>query len=83
MKRFGLFLGIVSLLIFPFTSMAQDSSPEEKIAVVITGWGMSSNYNSRPRAAEVMVRDNRYEIIRQRESYEDLIRGEQIPSFLK
>jgi len=47
------------------------------------GFSMSSNYNSRPRAAEVMVRDNRYEIIRQRESYEDLIRGEQIPSFLK
>ena len=45
MKLFGVFTGIISLLIFPFTSIAQDSPPEEKIAVLITGWGMSSNYN--------------------------------------
>jgi len=40
------------------------------------GFSMSSNYNSRPRAAEVMVDGNHYHVIRQRESFEDLIKGE-------
>src|SRR3990167_2032437 len=43
------------------------------------GFSMSSNYNSRPRAAEVMVKGNRFYIIRDRESYKDLIKGEKIP----
>ena len=40
------------------------------------GFSLSSNYNSRPRPAEVLVRNNTYQIIRERESYEDLVRGE-------
>ncbi|MEE8423317.1 MAG: diaminopimelate decarboxylase [Thermodesulfobacteriota bacterium] len=44
------------------------------------GFTMSSNYNSRPRAAEVIVKGDEYTIIRERESYEDLIRGEKIVS---
>jgi diaminopimelate decarboxylase len=40
------------------------------------GFVMSSNYNSRPRAAEVLVEDNRWRIVRQREKFEDLVRGE-------
>lgn len=40
------------------------------------GFTMSSNYNSRPRAAEVMVRGDRFHLIRARENFEDLIRGE-------
>ncbi|PKN66389.1 MAG: diaminopimelate decarboxylase [Deltaproteobacteria bacterium HGW-Deltaproteobacteria-15] len=47
------------------------------------GFSMSSNYNSRPRAAEVMVSGSDYHVIRARETYEDLIRGEKIPDFLK
>lgn len=47
------------------------------------GFSMSSNYNSRPRVAEVMVQGDRYYVIRARETYEDLIRGEVIPDFLK
>lgn len=47
------------------------------------GFTMSSNYNSRPRAAEVLVNGGEFHIIRKREDYEDLIRGEQIPGFLK
>ena len=43
------------------------------------GFSMASTYNSRPRAAEAMVKGDRYYIIRERESYEDLIRGEVIP----
>ena len=45
MKTFVFFLGIISILLVPFTIMAQDAPTEEKIAVLITGWGMSSNYN--------------------------------------
>jgi diaminopimelate decarboxylase len=41
------------------------------------GFCMSSNYNSRPRAAEVMVDGNRFAMIRERETFEDLVRNEQ------
>ena len=47
------------------------------------GFTMSSNYNSRPRAAEVLVKGDQFHIIRRRENYNDLIRGEEIPDFLK
>ena len=59
--------------------------PGEMIAVMSAGaygFSMSSNYNSRPRVAEVMVKENRYYTIRARETYEDLIKGETIPDFL-
>ncbi|NVM20509.1 MAG: diaminopimelate decarboxylase [Desulfobacterales bacterium] len=46
------------------------------------GFTMSSNYNSRPRVAEVMVKEDRFYVVRARESYEDLIAGESIPPFL-
>ncbi|MEJ5300324.1 MAG: diaminopimelate decarboxylase [Thermodesulforhabdaceae bacterium] len=46
------------------------------------GFSMSSNYNSRPRAAEVLVKDDQYEIIRERETWEDLIRLERIPHWI-
>ena len=47
------------------------------------GFVMASNYNSRPRPAEVLVKDDRWHLIRERESCRDLTRGERIPSFLK
>jgi diaminopimelate decarboxylase len=40
------------------------------------GFVQSSNYNSRPRVAEVLVEGARWRVIRERESREDLIRGE-------
>jgi diaminopimelate decarboxylase len=40
------------------------------------GFVQSSNYNSRPRAPEVLVEGDTWRIIRQRESYADLVRGE-------
>jgi diaminopimelate decarboxylase len=43
------------------------------------GFVMSSNYNARPRAAEVLVDGNRYTVVRRRESYEDLVAGETMP----
>ncbi|MGB0846247.1 MAG: diaminopimelate decarboxylase [Thiolinea sp.] len=42
------------------------------------GFTMSSNYNSRPRVAEIMVDGDQVHIVRQRESVDDLMRGEQI-----
>jgi diaminopimelate decarboxylase len=43
---------------------------------------MSSNYNSRLRVPEVLVRGNDFYLVKERENYEDLIRGEKIPEFL-
>jgi len=40
------------------------------------GFVQSSNYNSRPRAPEVLVEGAAWRVIRQRETYEDLVRGE-------
>lgn len=42
------------------------------------GFVQSSNYNSRPRAPEVLVEGATYRVIRQRETYADLIRGETV-----
>ncbi|MBT4094950.1 MAG: diaminopimelate decarboxylase, partial [Nitrospinaceae bacterium] len=46
------------------------------------GFTMASNYNSRPRPPEVIVRGDENFVIRERESFEDLIRGESIPKFI-
>jgi diaminopimelate decarboxylase len=43
------------------------------------GYSMSSNYNSRPRAAEVLVDGDRFAVVSVRESYTDLIRQERLP----
>lgn len=59
--------------------------PGELLAVMSAGaygFVMASNYNSRPRVPEVLVRDGEFHVIRERERYEDLIKGEQIPPFL-
>ena len=46
------------------------------------GFSMASNYNSRPRPAEVMVKGDRWAVIREREHNADLIKGEVVPAFL-
>jgi diaminopimelate decarboxylase len=38
---------------------------------------MSSQYNSRPRAAEVLVEGNTFRLIRRRETYQDLMAAEE------
>jgi diaminopimelate decarboxylase len=43
------------------------------------GFAMSSQYNGRPRAAEVLVKGDRFAVVRQRERVEDLLHGESIP----
>lgn len=53
--------------------------PGDLLAVMSAGaygFSMSSNYNSRPRAAEVMVKGNKHIVIRRRETLKDLVRGE-------
>jgi diaminopimelate decarboxylase len=42
---------------------------------------MSSNYNSRPRAAEVMVDGDRAHLVRRRETLPELFAGESIPTW--
>jgi diaminopimelate decarboxylase len=46
------------------------------------GFAMSSNYNSRPRAAEVLVNGSSFSVVRERETIEDLSRGERLPGWL-
>jgi len=46
------------------------------------GFAMASNYNGRPRAAEVLVRGDRFAVVRERETLEDLVRGESVPEDL-
>ncbi|MGC8937467.1 MAG: diaminopimelate decarboxylase [Thermodesulfovibrio sp.] len=60
-------------------------SPGQYLAVMSAGaygFSMSSNYNSRPRAAEVLVKGEQYALIRKRETYKDLIKNEIIPEDL-
>jgi diaminopimelate decarboxylase len=44
------------------------------------GFVMASNYNSRPRAPEIMVDGAEAHVVRERETFEDLVRGEKIVS---
>jgi diaminopimelate decarboxylase len=46
------------------------------------GYSMSSNYNSRLRIAEVLVNKNDYSIVRERETYDDLVKGEKAPRWI-
>ncbi len=47
------------------------------------GFAMASRYNSRPLAAEVMVQGSSFELVNARESFEQTIANEKLPSFLK
>jgi diaminopimelate decarboxylase len=60
--------------------------PGELVAVMSAGaygFSMSSNYNARPRVAEILVHDQEFYVIRKRETYRQLTWGEAIPEFLK
>ena len=59
--------------------------PGELLAVMSAGaygFVMASNYNSRPRPAEVMVNGGEFYVVRRRETYAKLVAGEKIPPFL-
>ncbi|HEY6089199.1 MAG TPA: diaminopimelate decarboxylase [Gemmatimonadaceae bacterium] len=58
-----------------------DAAPGDLLAVQSTGaygFVMSSNYNSRPRSAEVLVDGDKFAVITRRESYDDLVRNEDL-----
>jgi diaminopimelate decarboxylase len=58
-----------------------DVQPGEYLAISSAGaygFVQASNYNSRPRAAEVLVQGDSWRIVRERETWEDLIRGESL-----
>ena len=66
--------------------VAQRSLPVARVGQLLViecagayGHVMSSNYNSKPFAAEVMIRDHKVQMIRERQTFADLIRGEVIP----
>lgn len=65
---------------FALDRQLPDVQPGELLAIANAGaygFAQSSNYNGRPRPAEALVeRDGSYRVIRQRESYEDLVHGE-------
>lgn len=47
------------------------------------GFSMASTYNSRPKCAEVLVKDDQFHIIRNRENLDDIFKDEVLPDFLK
>jgi len=66
--------------------MINRASQGDLLAVMSTGaygFTMSSNYNSRPRAAEVLVQGSEFFIVKERETYKDLVRGTNLPGYLK
>jgi diaminopimelate decarboxylase len=66
---------------FALERVMDDVRPGDLLAVRSAGaygFVMASNYNSRPRAAEVLVDGDRYGIATERERYEDLVRHEHV-----
>ncbi len=56
-----------------------NAMPGDLLAVCTAGayaFVAASNYNARPRPPEILIEGNRYRVIRTRETYDDLIRGE-------
>ncbi len=47
------------------------------------GYTMSSQYNSRPRAAEVLIKDGKYALVRERETLEDLAVSQRVAEWLR
>jgi len=62
-----------------------DVTAGDLLAVMSAGayaYTMSSNYCSRLKVPEVMVKGSEFHVVRERQQYEDLVRGESIPPFL-
>jgi len=60
--------------------MMQEVFPGDVLAVCTTGaygFVQASTYNARPRPAEVLIENGRWRVIRARETFEDLVRGEE------
>ena len=64
---------------FAHNRIISEVKPGELLAILTAGaygFVQSSNYNARPRPAEVLVQGNRWRLARRRESLQDLVRGE-------
>ena len=63
-----------------FSQRAELAIKEDEFLAIRTagayGFVMSSNYNSRPRACEILVEGDGFRLIRQRESHDDLFKHE-------
>jgi len=62
-------------------NLPADLSAGDLLAILSAGaygFAMTSQYNSRPRPAEVLVQNGQMRVIRDRETYEDLVRGERL-----
>jgi diaminopimelate decarboxylase len=60
--------------------------PGDLLAVMSAGayaFAMASNYNARPRPPEVMVREDQFTTVREREELKDLLAGERYPDYLR
>ncbi len=64
--------------------------PEAKVGELLViecagayGFAMGSNYNSRPLAAEVLIDAGQPHLVRRRQTFEDLVRGEEIPASVR
>lgn len=71
--------------VFARERMVQQVGEGELLAFLSAGaygFSMASRYNSRPLAAEVMVRGSSFELVTARESFEQMIANEKVPSFL-
>jgi diaminopimelate decarboxylase len=71
---------------FGYDRLIPEVKQEEFLAIFgvgAYGASMASNYNCQPKAREVMVKDNKFWLIREKDSYRDLIRKDLIPEFLK
>jgi diaminopimelate decarboxylase len=72
-----------------FLAQNREIQPYEKgdlmavMSVGAYGFAMASNYNTRPRVPEVLVSDDRYYVIRRRETLAELIAAEEVPDFLR
>jgi diaminopimelate decarboxylase len=74
----GVYLALGRSLVLP--------KPDDLLMIMTAGaygFSMSSQYNSRPRVAEVLVSGTDADIIREREDFEDLVRNERIPASLR
>jgi diaminopimelate decarboxylase len=64
----------------------QDFEQDDFLAVESAGaygFTMASNYNSRPKIAEILVNGTEYYTVRNRETYEDLVKHENVPEHIK
>ncbi|MGF1473190.1 MAG: diaminopimelate decarboxylase [Rubrobacteraceae bacterium] len=62
-----------------------DAAEGDLLAIMSAGaysFSMASNYNSRRRPAEVLVKGDRWAVVREREHHPDLVKGELVPGFL-